>query len=127
LASLEIGIAAMSTFRDVDPGDLRLPTGRQDGAVPSRYYRQVAIMAAAQMGWIPTVEVTEGRDGELMPALPEGAAVTVTYSALPQAKPAAEKRRIQFPLIPSDEPGSVQLTNERIAEILNEEDASPRH
>ena len=60
-------------------------------------------------------------------ALPEGAAVTVTYPALPQAKPAAQKRRIQVPLVRTDQLGSVQLTGARIAEILNEEDVSPRH
>jgi len=57
-------------------------------------------------------------------ALPEGATVTVTFPALPETKPAEKKRRIQFPLVPSDEPGSVQLTNARIAEILDEEDVS---
>jgi hypothetical protein len=61
-------------------------------------------------------------EGEL--ALPEGAPVTVTYPALPETKPAKAKRRIQFPLVPSDEPGTVHLTNARIAEILDEEDAS---
>jgi hypothetical protein len=57
-------------------------------------------------------------------ALPEGAAVTVTYSA--NVRPATSKRRIQVPLVPTDQPGSVQLTGERIAEIMDEEDASPR-
>jgi hypothetical protein len=59
--------------------------------------------------------------------LPEGAAVTITYPALPTAKPAANKRPIQVPLVRTDQPGSVQLTGARIAEILDEEDASPRH
>jgi len=61
------------------------------------------------------------------PALPEGAAVTITYPAARQAKPASPKRRIQVPLVQCAQPGSVQLTGARIAEILNEEDASPRH
>ena len=60
-------------------------------------------------------------------ALPEGAAVTVTYPALSKGKPVAEKRRIQVPLVRTDQPGSVQLTGARIAEILDEEDASGRH
>lgn len=60
-------------------------------------------------------------------ALPEGAAVTVIYPAPPQADPAAQKRRIQVPLVRTGQPGSVQLTGTRIAEILDEEDASPRH
>ena len=59
-------------------------------------------------------------------ALPEGATVTITYPALPETKPAAPKRRIQVPLVRTNQPGSVQLTGERIAEILDQEDASPR-
>jgi hypothetical protein len=55
----------MPTFRDVDPGDLRLPPGRQDGAVASRYHQQVAKYGGNTNG-MPPVEVTEGRDGELM-------------------------------------------------------------
>jgi hypothetical protein len=61
------------------------------------------------------------------PALPEGAPVSVSYPAQVEPKPILEKRRIQVPLVRSNRPGSVQLTGERIAEILNEEDASPRH
>lgn len=61
-----------------------------------------------------------------VPALPEGAAVTISYPATPGSKPVMEKRRIQVPLVPCDPPGSVQLTGTRIAEILDEEDASPR-
>ena len=61
------------------------------------------------------------------PALPEGAAVSISYPAQVRPEPVVEKRRIQVPLIRSARPGSVQLTGERIAEILNEEDASPRH
>jgi hypothetical protein len=60
-------------------------------------------------------------------ALPEGAAVMVTYPAPPQAKPAAQKRRIQIPLVRTGQPGSVNLTGARIAEIMDEEDASARH
>jgi hypothetical protein len=59
--------------------------------------------------------------------LPEGAAVTVSYPVASLLKPAAEKKRIQVPLVPSDHPGSVMLTGEQIAEILDEEDAAPRH
>lgn len=59
-------------------------------------------------------------------ALPEGAAVTITYPALLKARPAAHKRRIQVPLVRTDQPGSVQLTGARIAEILDQEDASTR-
>jgi hypothetical protein len=60
-------------------------------------------------------------------ALPEGAAVTITYPALLTGKQPVEKRRIQVPLVQCDQRGSVPLTGARIAEILDEEDASPRH
>jgi len=35
--------------------------------------------------------------------------------------------RVQFPLVHCDQPGSVHLTGERIAEILDEEDAASGH
>jgi len=60
------------------------------------------------------------------PALPEGAAVTITYPALPKAAPAGERQRVQVPLVRCAHPGSVDLTGARIAAILDEEDASPR-
>jgi hypothetical protein len=57
--------------------------------------------------------------------LPEGAAVTVTYPAVSGAKPAGQKQRIQVPLVRTGEPGTVKLTGARIAEILDQDDASP--
>jgi hypothetical protein len=60
------------------------------------------------------------------PNLPEGATVTVLYPGVPSAPPAVERKRVSFPLVRSTQPGSVHLTNERIAEILDEEDAAPR-
>jgi len=57
-------------------------------------------------------------DGGLV--LPEGAAVIVSYAA-----PAAERRkRIAFPLVRSAKPGSLNLTSDQIADILEEEDVS---
>jgi hypothetical protein len=56
--------------------------------------------------------------------LPEGAAVTITYPPLRHVAIPGEKKRVQFPLIRSKNPGSVNLTNERIAELLNDEDVS---
>jgi hypothetical protein len=58
------------------------------------------------------------------PALPEGAAVTVSC-AEPAAQSPAMKRRVDFPLVRSAEPGSVDLTADRIAEILDGENAAP--
>ena len=55
--------------------------------------------------------------------LPEGAAVIVSYPAPAERVPAVEKKRVQFPLVRSAHPGSVHLTGERIADILDEEDA----
>ena len=60
--------------------------------------------------------------------LPDGATVSVVYPAKsgePQPTPA--KQRIQLPLIHSDEPGSLNLTNEKIGEILDAEDAASRY
>jgi hypothetical protein len=59
------------------------------------------------------------------PNLPEGAAVTVSYEDTSQ-KPPAIKKRVQVPLVRTGQPGSVNLTGERIAEVLDEEDVAPR-
>ena len=55
-------------------------------------------------------------------SLPDGTPVTVTVCSQPVIRFAKNRRRVEFPLVPSDEPGSVHLTNERIAEILDDED-----
>jgi len=60
------------------------------------------------------------------PPLPEGAPVIVCYPAPGEAKPAMEKRRIEVPLVRTGQPGTVQLSGERIAQILDDEDAAPR-
>jgi hypothetical protein len=60
-------------------------------------------------------------DGQ--PELPEGAAVTVSCAEPAAASPAA-KGRVDFPLVRSAHPGSVDLTSERITEILDGEDAT---
>lgn len=52
-------------FTDVDPGDLRLAPGRQDGPVPARYHDQVRRFGASTQG-MPSIEVSRGKDGELM-------------------------------------------------------------
>lgn len=57
-------------------------------------------------------------------ALPEGTEVTVSCALAPPAKTARRKRRVQLPLVSSKRPGSVRLTAERIAEILEEDDLS---
>lgn len=55
-------------------------------------------------------------------AFPEGAVVTVTLRSAPVIRVAKAQRRVEFPLVRSSAPGSMQLTHERIAEILDEED-----
>jgi hypothetical protein len=55
-------------------------------------------------------------------SLPEGMAVTVSCEAARRPKAARKKRPVALPLVKSNRPGSLHLTNERIAEILEEED-----
>lgn len=57
-------------------------------------------------------------------SLPEGAAVRVSYRKDPTLHISPIQKRVELPLVKSDRPGSVALTNERIAEILDEQDAS---
>jgi hypothetical protein len=59
-------------------------------------------------------------DGETQ--LPEGAVVSVSYPVPSSVVPADSRRRVQLPLVPSDKPGSLKLTNERIAELLDDDD-----
>jgi hypothetical protein len=54
--------------------------------------------------------------------LPEGSVVTVAPRSNPVIRVAKDQKRVEFPLVPSTAPGSILLTNERIAEILEEED-----
>jgi len=55
--------------------------------------------------------------------LPEGATVSVVPRRAAALRVARRQRRVVLPLVPSDKPGSVDLTGERIAEILDEQDA----
>ncbi len=58
------------------------------------------------------------------PGLPEGAVVTVLVPRRGNELSASATPQLIFPLVPGKYPGSVELTNDRIAEILDEEDAS---
>lgn len=62
-------------------------------------------------------------------SLPEGTPVTVSCSPQPLPLPAGwEENRVQLPLVRTGEPGSMDLNNERIAEIFDDEDvAYARH
>ena len=57
-------------------------------------------------------------------SLPEGAVVSVSYSAAPAIHIAKKQSRVEFPIVRSANPGSVHLTNEMIGEVLDDEDAS---
>jgi hypothetical protein len=58
------------------------------------------------------------------PELPEGMVVTVSFPDPPPTEPPAPRRRVSLPLVPSDRPGSLQLTADRIAELLEDDDVS---
>jgi hypothetical protein len=57
-------------------------------------------------------------------SLPEGTPVKVSCGLEPKRSQRSEKKPVQLPLVQTNEPGSLNLTNERIAEILDEEDAA---
>ena len=61
-------------------------------------------------------------DGE--PELPEGMMVTVSFPDPPLTEPPAPRRRVSFPLVPSDRPGRLQLTAKRVAEHLEDDEVS---
>jgi hypothetical protein len=50
----------------------------------------------------------------------------VSYHGPIDAGPQPQKWRIEVPRVKTGEPGTVELSGQRIAEILDEEDASPR-
>ncbi|MFZ1134721.1 MAG: hypothetical protein WAN69_07235, partial [Candidatus Korobacteraceae bacterium] len=54
--------------------------------------------------------------------LPEGAKVIVSELSTPDNGHSAEKKSAELPLVPGGQPGSVHLTNERIYQILHEDD-----
>jgi hypothetical protein len=55
----------MAVYLDVDPAGLHLPSGRQQGADPAKYQRQLSRYGRATNG-MPPLQVTRGSDGELM-------------------------------------------------------------
>lgn len=61
---------------------------------------------------------------EGVPQLPEGAIVSVSYPVSAPAVLPEPRQRVRLPLVPSDRPGSVDLTAERIAEFLDDDDVS---
>lgn len=61
------------------------------------------------------------KDGAI---LPEGTPVTVFCDAVRIWRKPGEKKDVEFPLIHSEQPGTLVLTNEQIAEIFEEDDLS---
>jgi hypothetical protein len=57
-------------------------------------------------------------------SLPEGTTVSVFYPGPAAAGQANPKRRVQLPLVPSEQPGTLNLTSDRVAELLEDDDLS---
>ena len=53
---------------------------------------------------------------------PEGTEVIVTTRSSPAIQISKNQKPVEFPLIHSSEPGSLQLTNEMIGQIFDDED-----
>lgn len=56
--------------------------------------------------------------------LPEGARVSVSYFSAPSGGAAADQQPVVLPIFDYDGPPDIDLTNERIAEIVDRDDAS---
>jgi hypothetical protein len=56
--------------------------------------------------------------------LPEGARVMVSYAAEARVRTAAVQRPVVLPIFSYDGPPDIELTNDRIADALDIEDAS---
>jgi hypothetical protein len=59
-------------------------------------------------------------------SLPEGTPVTVSCSIAVCSGTRAQPNRIQVPLVRTQRPGTVNLTAERLAQLHDDEDVSPR-
>lgn len=57
-------------------------------------------------------------------SLPEGAQVSIIFPVAMSYSADRPRKRVELPLVDSKNPGSIKLSAERIAEILDEEDAS---
>ena len=55
----------MPDFREVDPGELRVPPSRRQGADPAKLARQIALFGRSAAG-MPSPWVYEGTDGVLV-------------------------------------------------------------
>ncbi|MEX1027993.1 MAG: hypothetical protein WD049_08310 [Candidatus Paceibacterota bacterium] len=107
---MTIWILGTLTFTRRFPGDQVL----LDGHVESSDNCYMEISGRVQNGVVVLDESV---------VLPEGAAVTVILRSGSVIRVAKHRKRVELPLVSSDSPGSLHLTNDRIYEILDEEDA----
>ena len=56
--------------------------------------------------------------------LPEGAVVDISYPIASIPESARPRRKVHLSLVPSRQPGTRQLTSDRIAELLDDDDVS---
>ena len=56
--------------------------------------------------------------------LSEGTVVTVSCPGPSKAQSPDKGEQVQLPMVPSEQPGSRQLTAERVAELLDQDDVS---
>ena len=54
--------------------------------------------------------------------LPDGTVVSVSCQPEPISKEPRVRKKVQLPLVPSKNPGSLHLTNDMIADIMNNDD-----
>jgi len=92
-----------------------LPGSKLDSQAKPSYDRSMNIPGRVQDGVVVV-------DGDV--SLPEGAIVSVSFGTSPLIRVAEKQKRVELPLVRSSKPGSVHLTNEMIAELMDEEDAS---
>lgn len=99
------------------------PRRHRNASVIRRCDLDFRLFGADNKGMVVAGRVQNGvvvLDGDV--ALPEGARVTVSCADLP-GRTSAESF-VRFPLVPSERPGSLPLTSDRIAELLDDEDVS---
>jgi hypothetical protein len=103
------------------------------GCLQDLWGRSLTGLASAAQGEDNTDMEIQGRvqNGVIVleggQTLPEGTTVMVVPCMKPVIRKAKKQGRVEFPLVRSKHPGTLHLTNQRIAEILDEEDVSPRH
>jgi hypothetical protein len=57
-------------------------------------------------------------------ALPNGAEVTVIAPTAKPISPSSAQKRVKLPLVPSSQPGSLKLSNDDVAALLEQDEIS---